>query len=80
MDSSEALRAVILDLCEEKQITINKLALFAGLTQSTLDSFIRGKSGNPRMLTVEKIAQGLDISLSDLYSRIVKKMPDDEPE
>ena len=77
MDSVEALRAVILELCEEKQITINKLASSAGLTQSTLDSFVRGKSGNPRMQTVEKIAQGFDISLNDLYSRIIKKMSDE---
>lgn len=48
----EAIAKRILNLCEERNISINKLALMSGLTQSTVQSIIGGKSKNPKILTV----------------------------
>lgn len=58
----------ILNLCRERNITINKLANLSGLTQSTVDSIINGKSKNPSIITLKKICDGLDISLSDFFN------------
>lgn len=39
----------IRELCEKRNITINKLATLAGLKQSTIDNIIRGTSKNPKV-------------------------------
>lgn len=61
----EAISKRIVELCNEKNITLNKLATISGITQSTLDSIIRGKSKNPSITTLKKISDGLEISLSE---------------
>ena len=52
-------------ICDEKHITINKLATLSGLTQSSLDSIFKGKSKNPSIRTLHRIATGLKMSVSD---------------
>ncbi|GKX29053.1 transcriptional regulator [Vallitalea longa] len=54
-------------LCKEKNITINKLATLSGITQSTLNSIIKGESKNPRLSTIKKICIGLNISINDFF-------------
>jgi transcriptional regulator with XRE-family HTH domain len=65
MDIAEAVAKRIEALCEERNISINKLATLSGLTQSTIDSILKGKSRNPRLSTIKKICSGLGISLKD---------------
>lgn len=65
MKLSEAIARRIEDLCREKGISINKLATLSGLTQSTVDSILKGKSKNPRLSTLKKICGGLGISLTE---------------
>ena len=43
-------------LCKERGITINKLSTLSGITQSTLDNIIQGKTKNPNVKTLHKIA------------------------
>ena len=64
MHIAEAVAKRIQDLCKEKGISINRLATLSGLTQSTVESIIKGKSRNPRISTLKKICSGLNISLS----------------
>lgn len=54
-------------LCIERGITINKLATLSGITQSTLDSILKGKSKNPSILTIKMVCDGLKISLRDFF-------------
>lgn len=61
----KAISKRIVELCNEKNITLNKLATMSGITQSTLDSIIKGKSKNPSITTLKKISDGLGISLSE---------------
>ena len=42
---SEAVVAKILNICDEKNITINKLSTICGITQSTLDNIVNGNNG-----------------------------------
>lgn len=64
----ENIKQTIIKLCEEKNISVNKLATKADLTQSTIDSILKGKSINPQITTLEKIASGFDMTLDDFLS------------
>ena len=70
MDLGEAIANRIKELCQERGIRINKLALLSGLTQSTVDSILRGKSKNPQLATLLKISEGLGISVSEFLDDI----------
>ncbi len=61
----------ILDLCQENNISINKLANLSGITQSTLNSIVNGESKNPQLKTVVKICYGLDISLKTFFDSYI---------
>lgn len=67
MNIRDATRQRILDLCEIHHITINKLALEAGLTQSTLNSIINTGSNNPTLATVAKVCIGLKITVREFF-------------
>lgn len=67
MRISEAIAQKILNIIKEKDITINKLANTCCLTQSTVDSLINGKSKNPKLLTIVRICDGLNITLKDFF-------------
>ena len=67
MNIRDAVRQRILSLCEANGMTINKLALEAGLTQSTLNSIINTGSNNPTLVTVAKICVGLGITVREFF-------------
>lgn len=67
MTAQEAVRNRILQLCGEKNITINKLATLAALPPSSVKNILYGKSQNPKLLTVKLICDGLGITLSDFF-------------
>ena len=58
MKSGEALRDRILNLCEERKITVNKLSTVCGMTQSTLNNIVNGSSKDPKISTVKKYVTG----------------------
>ena len=57
----------VINLCNEKSLSINKLAILGGPTQSTVQSLISGKSKNPKLLTIVRICDSLKISLADFF-------------
>ena len=67
MSPAEAVAVRINNLCKKRNISINKLATLSGLTQSTVDSILKGKSRNPRLATIKKICDGLDITMSEFF-------------
>lgn len=68
MKISEAIAQRIINLCDSKNISINKLAIMSGLTQSTVQSIISGKSKNPKLLTIVRICDSLDIRLEEFFT------------
>lgn len=66
MTYSEAIIKRLTVLCSERNITINKLATLSGITQSTVDNLMRGKTQNPKLKTLHKLAIGLDMTVSEL--------------
>ena len=68
MRLSEAMSKKLLKICEERDISINKLATICLLTQSTVQNIIECNSVNPKLLTIVRICDGLGITLKDFFS------------
>lgn len=66
MEKKEVIPTRIKDLTEESGISINELAKRSKLTQSTLNSIINDQK-SPTLKTIEKICNGLGISLHDFF-------------
>ena len=67
MNVGQAVRERIAELCEEKHITINKLANISGITQSTLNNIMSGRNNSPTISTIQKICDGLEITVIDFF-------------
>ena len=68
MDTITAVRNRILQLCGEREISINKLATISALPPSSIKNILYGKSQNPKLITIKMICDGLEISLGDFFS------------
>lgn len=68
MTISKAISTRIVNICKEKNMSINKLANASFLTQSTLQSIVIGDSNNPKLLTITRVCYGLNITLEEFFS------------
>ena len=68
MRVSEAVRLRIMELCREHQITLNKLSTICGITQSTLNNIVSGRNATTTVSTIQKICDGLEITILDFFS------------
>ncbi len=68
MTLESAIKNRILELCNQNNLTLNKLATICGITQSTLSNIINGVSKNPSTATIKKICDGLGITLGVFFS------------
>lgn len=66
MTYSDIIVKRLQDLCRQKGITVNKLATLSGITQSTVEYIMAGKSKNPKLKTLHRLAIGLDMTISEL--------------
>ena len=67
MDIGIATQKRILELCEMNNITINKLSLMCGITQSTLNNIISGRNKSTTISTIKKICDGLNITILEFF-------------
>lgn len=67
MNVGQAVRERIAELCEEKHITINKLTNISGITQSTLNNIMSGRNNSTTISTIQKICDGLEITVTDFF-------------
>ena len=68
MNTGEAVRQRIVDLCEERNITFNKLATIGGITQSTINNIVSGRNNSATVSTIKKICDGLEITIGEFFS------------
>ena len=68
MTIGEACRQRIRQLCEERNITLNKLAILSGITQSTLNNIASGRNHSVTVSTLHKICDGLEITIRDFFA------------
>ena len=68
MRVGDAVRMRIMQLCREHNITLNKLSTICGITQSTLNNIISGRNATTTVSTIQKICDGLEITILDFFS------------
>lgn len=68
MNISIAIKERILGLCQERNISVNKLCTICGITQSTVNNIISGRNNSTTVSTIKKICDGLDITLGEFFS------------
>ena len=67
MRIGEAVRLRIIELCALNNITVNKLANTCGVTQSTLNNIISGRNQSTTVSTIQKICDGLNITIDEFF-------------
>lgn len=66
MTYSDAIIKRLTDLCSQRGFTVNKLATRSGITQSTVENLMSGKTKNPKLKTLHRLSIGLDMTVSEL--------------
>ena len=67
MTIGEAVKARILDLCNQHGLTINKLCTISGVTQSTVNNIVSGRNNSATVSTLQKLCDGLGITIADFF-------------
>ena len=67
MRIGEAVRVRIVQLCEEREISVNKLSNISGVTQSTVNNIVSGRNRSATISTIKKLCDGLDITITDFF-------------
>ena len=63
MNAKEAVALRIQKLCQSEGLTVNSLANLCGVPPSTIYSMLNTKSRNPGVVTIQKVCDGLGISM-----------------
>ena len=67
MSIAEATVKRLLELCSERNITINKISNISGITQSTVSDIVNGTTTNTGIVTIKKLCDGFDISVRAFF-------------
>lgn len=67
MKTIDAVKNRLLQLCGERNITVNKLATLSALPPSSVKAILYGRSQNPKLITIKMICDGLSISLAEFF-------------
>lgn len=67
MNAKEAVAKRIQTLCAERDMAVNALANLCGVPPSTIYSMLNEKSKNPGIVSIQKICDGLEISVREFF-------------
>lgn len=67
MRVGEAVRLRILELCTQRNLSVNRLSALSGMTQSTLNNIVSGRNNSATVSTVKKICDGLEITIQEFF-------------
>ena len=62
-----AVKERILQLCDERSLSVNKLCTISGVTQSTVNNIISGRNNSATVATLKKLCDGQEISLEEFF-------------
>lgn len=68
MNTSEAVKNRVIELCLERKWAFHALARYAGIPSTTMKNIVNGTSQNPGIVNIKKICDGLDITLGEFFS------------
>ena len=67
MRIGEAVRARIVQLCEERELSVNKLSNISGVTQSTVNNIVSGRNRSATISTIKKLCDGFGITIQEFF-------------
>ena len=67
MTIGTAVKIRILELCEQRGLSINKLCTISGVTQSTVNNIISGRNNSTTISTIKKLCDGLGITITEFF-------------
>lgn len=67
MNAKDAVSMRIMELCAKRDMSVNTLANQCGMPPSTIYSMLNTKSKNPGVVSLQKICDGLEISLREFF-------------
>ena len=65
---SQAISKRVILLCYEKDLTVYELSKKSGVPKTTIKDIISGRSKNPGVLSIEKLATGFSISMGEFWN------------
>lgn len=65
------MRILLDDILAKKNLSIRQVSILTGVPRSTIEDIILGKR-SPRMSTMEKLAEGLNVRITDLFDSPLK--------
>ena len=68
MKIQEAVRQRILELSQQKELAVNKIASNCFMTTSTLQNIMNGNTKSSEITTIAKVCYGLGISIKDFIN------------
>ena len=68
MGTYNTVKNRLLELCEEKNMSIHKLAIESAVSPSTIKNILYGKSKNPGIVTIKMLCDGLGITLVEFFN------------
>ena len=71
-----ALSKAIKEIAEKKQISFYRVSKNGGVAQTTLSEIVNGNNQNPTIETLQKIAKGLDVTVTELINKAEIKKGD----
>lgn len=78
MDTRLCVANRIQQLCSERNIALNALAVRSAVPPSTLKSITNGDSRNPGIVTIKLLCDGLGISLYDFFNTDIFRSAEEE--
>ena len=60
------MKILLEDIIVKKNLSLRQVSLLTGIPKSTVGDIVAGRK-SPRMDTMEKLAKGLKVRISDLY-------------
>ena len=67
MTVGEAVRQRIIQLCQERDISINKLSSISGVTQSTVNNIVSGRNNSATVSTIKQLCDGLGLTIDEFF-------------
>nr|WP_251130529.1 helix-turn-helix transcriptional regulator [Exiguobacterium sp. s16] len=65
---NEAIIERMKELAAERNMTIHQVIQKGGLNQATISELMSGRTKHPKVSTIQKFCNGVDITLNDFFN------------
>ena len=66
MTYADVIAKRLLTICEKENITVNKFGTLSGVSHTTIQDIMTGKTKNITLRTLHRLAVGLNMTVADL--------------